>query len=252
MGAKGPTKGGSSGNEQPGLMDMLSQRAEAHEEDDDSGGGFSPWMILLFGGVALIMFNPQLRFTIGEYLGMVLNPLIGFGGQDPALTILFASVITGVSSGLIRHYMVDWMDMAQAQAKMKAFQAELKEARDNDNTYRVKKLTELQPKVMKEQTSMTGQQFKPMGFTMVIVIPMFGWLWTFLRNLGDPTIAAPWGGRTMLLESAPIVGFIPTWILIYSLFSIPIGQLVQKGLKAYEFSKKLEDRIDHQDLAEAT
>lgn len=233
-------KGGSSDHRGPGFMDQMKARAEAKAEDDDGSSGFSPWMILLFGGVALIMFNPDLRFAVGRYVGFVLEPLIGFGGADPALTLFFASMITGVSTGLIRHYMVDWLEMARVQKQMKAFQNELKEARENDNTYRVKKLTELQPEVMKLQAGMSGQQFKPMGITMVIVIPMFGWLWTFIQGLPDPTLAAPWGGRTLLLSDAPIVSFIPTWILLYSLFSIPIGQLVQKGLKAVEFSRELD------------
>jgi uncharacterized membrane protein (DUF106 family) len=241
------TKGGST-EHRTGLLDGLKARAGAPEEDGDDDSGFSPWMILLFGGVLLIMINPGLRFTLGEYVGIVLKPLIGFGGRDPALTIFFASVITGVFTGVIRHVMVDWLEMAEVQAEMKAFQNELKEARKNDNSYRVKKLTELQPKVMKKQASMSGQQFKPMGFTMVVVIPMFGWLWTFLQTLneqvaGPLTINAPWGlGATELMSSAPIVSFLPTWILIYSLFSIPIGQLVQKGLKAVEFSRTLQDR----------
>lgn len=242
MGGEG-TKGGST-EHRPGLLDSLGLSPEAQDTDDD--GGFSPWMILLFGGVLLVMINPGLRTKLGEYVGIVLEPLIGFGGQDPALTIFFASVITGVSTGLVRHYMVDWLDMARVQAEMKAFQNELKEARKNDNSYKVKKLTELQPEVMKKQASMSGQQFKPMGVTMVVVIPMFGWLYTFMESLeaqaaGSLTINAPWGvGATELLSSAPIVGFLPTWILIYSLFSIPIGQLVQKGLKAMEFSRTLE------------
>lgn len=237
------TEKGGSGDQPQGMgfMDSMKARAEAGQDDEDGGGGFSPWMILLFGGVMLIMFNPNLRNQVGDYVGLVLEPIIGFGGQDPALTLLFASLITGVATGLIRHYMVDWLEMARTQKLMKAFQNELKEARKNENNYRVKKLTELQPEVMKEQASMSGQQFKPMGVTMVIVIPMFGWLWTFIQGLPDPSIAAPWGGRTMLLESAPIVSFLPTWILLYSLFSIPIGQLVQKGLKAIEFSRELEN-----------
>lgn len=234
-------KGGSGEPDRPGFLDSMKARAEAKADDDDDGSsGFSPWMILLFGAVLLIMFNPEMRFTVGRYVGFVLEPLIGFGGEDPALTIFFASLITGVSTGLVRHYMVDWMEMARIQKLMKAFQNELKEAQKNDNNYKVNKLTELQPEVMKKQASMSGQQFKPMGVTMIVVIPMFGWLWTWIQGLPDPSIAAPWGGRTMLLSDAPIVSFFPTWILIYSLFSIPIGQLVQKGLKAFDFSRKLE------------
>jgi uncharacterized membrane protein (DUF106 family) len=231
-------KGGSTEHQGPGFLDSLKARAEAQDEDDDEDGGFSLWMILLFGGVFLVMFNPDLRFAVGDYVGMVLEPLIGFQQAQPALTIFFASLITGAASGAVRHVMMDHLEMARVQKEMKAFQNELKEARDNDNNYKVKRLTELQPEIMKKQAGMSGKQFKPMGFTLIVVIPMFGWLWTFMQGLPDPSLAAPWG-RTMLLESAPIVSFLPTWILMYSLFSIPIGQLVQKGLKAVEFSSEL-------------
>lgn len=209
------------------------------KDDDDGGMPFKPWTILLFGAVFLVMFNEGLRTRMGEYVGFVLFPAIGFGGGYPALTIFCASVITGVATGVIRHTMVDWLDMAEVQETMKAFQSELKEARKNENKYKVKRLTELQPELMQMQAGMSGQQFKPMGYTMVIVIPMFGWLWEFVRGLEQAAIHAPWG-VTNLMADAPIISFLPTWILIYSMFSIPIGQLVQKGLKAWDFSGNLE------------
>ncbi len=237
-------KGGASEPRGPGFFEQMKKRAEAKAEgkaDDEDGSGISLWMILLFGGVFLIMFNPDTRFAMGEYVGMVLEPLIGFGRTDPALTLFFAAVITGVVSGGVRHFMMDWMSMARVQKEMKAFQNELKEARENENNYKVKRLTELQPEVMKKQMGMSGQQFKPMAVIMVVVIPMFGWLWVFMQGLPDPSIAAPWGGRTMLLDPAPVVGFLPVWILMYSLFSIPIGQLVQKGFKAVDFARGLRE-----------
>lgn len=235
-------KGGSTEHRGPGFLDSLKARAEAKaDDDDDEDGGFSLWMILLFGGVLLIMLNPDMRVAVGDAIGYVLEPIIGFDQAKPGLTIFFASLITGVASGGVRHYMMDHVEMARVQKEMKAFQNELKEARANDNNYRVKKLTELQPEIMKKQAGMSGKQFKPMGFTMVVVIPMFGWLWTFIQGLPDPSLAAPWG-RTMLLETDPLIGWLPKWILMYSLFSIPIGQLVQKGLKAIEFSKDLQSQ----------
>lgn len=222
-----------------------SQDRSPPSKGDGEGLPFKPWTLLLFGAVFLIMFNEGLRDATGVYVGYVLDPAIGFGGNYPALTIFCASVITGVSTGVIRHYMVDWMEMAEVQETVKAFQKELKQARKDENKYKVKRLTELQPELMKLQTGMSGQQFKPMGYTMVIVIPMFAWLWNFIQNMpaapgmDTPVIFSPWG-TTELLSSAPVVSFLPTWILIYSLFSIPLGQLVQKALKAVEFSRKLD------------
>ncbi len=232
-------KGGAGGPERPGFMDSIEAKAEAKK--DGKSSGMNPLMILLFGAVIFIMFSEGARTATGDIVGVVLNPIIGFGGSSPAITILAASIITGVSTGVIRHVMVDWIDMARIQKTMKAFQSELKEARKNENNYKVKKLTELQPELMKMQAGMSGQQFKPMGVTMVIVIPMFAWLWNFIESLNVAVINAPWGA-TDLLESDPLFGWLPKWILIYSLFSIPIGQLVQKGLKAWEYSRELENQ----------
>lgn len=221
-----------------------------------------PMTLILFAVVFLVLFSPGLRELMGTMTGVVMEPLIGFDGQDVALTLFLAAAITGISTGVIRHFMVDWMAMAKAQETVRAFQKELRQARKDENKYKVKKLTELQPELMKIQAEMSGQQFKPMGFTMLIVVPMFAWLWEFLQNLqavcetaaetlphycmGTGTgnqlfIQAPWG-ETTLLTAANVVSFLPTWILIYSLFSIPLGQLVQKGLKAVEFGRTLREK----------
>lgn len=224
-----------------------------------------PITLVLFAFVFLVLFSEGLRNTMGEMTGLVLQPAIGFGGNDPALTLFLAAAITGIATGVIRHFMVDWMSMAKTQETVKAFQKELRKARKDENKYKVKKLTELQPELMKLQTQMSGQQFKPMAFTMLIVVPMFAWLWIFIQGLIPlegfssldaaieycsanatapcPAIHAPWG-TTFLLSDARVVSFLPTWILIYSMFSIPIGQLVQKGLKAVEFGRTLKHQSE--------
>lgn len=140
----------------------------------------TPLLIGSFALVFLVMFNPALRDATGEAVGVVLTPLIGFNGQYPIITIFLASVILVIGTTTIRHFLVDWTGMARTQEAMRSFQKEFSEARKSNNTYKVKKLTEAQPKVFELQAALQKDQLRPMAFTMLLVIPLFAWLGHYL------------------------------------------------------------------------
>lgn len=192
-----------------------------------------------FGLVFLVMFDENLRLKTGAAAGFLLEPVIGFGGKAPALTLFFASVILVVVTTVIRHFLVDWVNMARVQEAMRSFQKEFADARKSNNTYKLKKLTDAQPEVMQLQASMTTDQMKPMAFTMLIVIPIFAWLSHFLTqpNVGH-ILSVPWNQNWDILanfEWFGRTGFLPRWILLYSLFGIPFGQIAQRILKLWEY-----------------
>lgn len=220
----------------------------------------SPWstplIFLAFGLVILILFNEALRQALGNAVGVVLGPVIGFGYVYPLLTIFLASLILVVATTAIRHFMVDWVQMARVQEAMRSFQKEFSAARKENNTYKIKKLTDAQPEVMQLQAEMSTEQMKPMAFTMLLVVPIFAWLahLFFVPGAGDPTapgafissahdvIRVPWDASWQLAsQTAPpnhpwyLLGFLPRWIVLYSLFGIPLGQIAQKVLKLYEY-----------------
>lgn len=209
----------------------------------------SPWstplLLVSFGLVVLILFNETLRNWTGDAAGFVLQPVIGFRYAYPLLTILLASVVLVIATTAIRHFMVDWVNMARVQEAMRSFQKEFMEARKANNSYKIKKLTDAQPEVMQLQAEMSTEQMKPMAFTMLIVVPIFAWLGTFVAALvvnGNHVVAVPWDAHWELdMLTAPpenkwyLLGFLPRWIVLYSLFGIPFGQLAQKVLKLYEY-----------------
>ena len=214
----------------------------------------TPLLFVSFGLVLLILFNEPLRNLTGTVAGYVLQPLIGFNYALPLLTILLASVVLVIATTAIRHFMVDWVQMARVQEAMRSFQKEFMQARKDNNTYKIKKLTDAQPEVMQLQAEMSTEQMKPMAFTMLLVIPIFAWLGAYVdaHSGADPCgayIAVPWndqwyfGGTGVSREECPtafakIFSWItpfPHWIALYSLFGIPFGQIAQRALKLWEY-----------------
>ncbi len=202
------------------------------------------FIALAVTALIFVMFDTTTRERVGDSLAFVLTPLIGFNYKHPVWTLLFAGLIMVSLSTIIRHFLVDWVAMARSQESMRTFQKEFADARKSNNTYKIKRLTELQPEVMKVQAEMSGQQMKPMLFTMLIVIPIFLWLTNFIANAEARNPTALFAQMPWLPTEPtgyPLTGhwwFLPHWILLYSLFSIPVGQVLQRALKLWEFRTK--------------
>lgn len=187
--------------------------------------------IFLFMIVLFVLFDNRLRLLMGRGVGFVLDPVIGFDHQQPVLTILIASLVMIASSTLVRHFLVDWLKMARIQNTMRAFQKALREARTKRDQKRIEQLQKFQSKLMGMQAEMSGGQMKPMAWTMVIIIPMFAWLSTFIAAIPYPFFSSPWNPTIDMFESTVL----PHWILFYSAVSIPFGALLQKTLKYFDW-----------------
>ena len=144
--------------------------------------GSTLWMFLLLAGALLIMFDERLRNALSTGVGYVFMPLFGFGGEYPVWTIFIVGLVMVVASTLVRHFFVDWTAMARAQETMKQYQKELKAAREANNTYKMKRLTDAQPEILKMQAELSGGQMKPMIITMIVVIPLFAWVAGFVAT----------------------------------------------------------------------
>lgn len=210
-------------------------------------------LMVAFIALIVVMFDPLAREWTGKAVGFVLEPLIGFGRALPVLTILLASVVMVVVTTGVRHYFTDYIAQAKAQDVMRAFNAELKDARKQNNLHKMKKLTEKNADLMKIQAEQSSAQMRPMLLTMIVVIPIFAWLLVFL----DPTSAlhgapnpecesigrVPWDTRWCLdinvQAKVPPFEWFPRWVAVYSLFSIPIGQVLGRVLKARDLEGEL-------------
>lgn len=200
--------------------------------------------ILLFAAVFMVLFNEGLRDATGRIVGYALDPIIGFGGRFPVLTIMIAGTIMVAATTVMRHFTTDWIDTAKSQAMMRHFQKEFGAARKENNTYRMKKLQEVQPQVMEKQQEMSKKQLKTMPVTMIVVIPLFAWLFGFVASLDYWWYTAPWNATVNLLETSVF----PHWILLYMTLSIPLGALVQKAMKYVSWRGRWAER--HPDVHE--
>ena len=145
-------------------------------------------------------------------------------------------VMTALSV-ILRHFFTDYVGQAESQKIVSAFNKELQKARVENNKYKIKKLTEEQPKILQKSMDMSTSQMKLMPVTMLAIIPIFAWLSVWMGQL-DPAAAVvnvPWASNVSLTAT----NVFPNWVLLYSLISIPFGQILSRALRYMEFRKKL-------------
>src|SRR5438067_1097187 len=88
------------------------------------------------------------------------------------------------------------------------------------------------------QAELSSGQMKPMAFTMIVVVPMFAWLYTFVASLDYPFFTAPWNTHIDMFATSGILfgsSVLPHWVLFYSAISVPFGTLLQKALKYFDW-----------------
>lgn len=197
-------------------------------------------MIMIFFTI-FIMFNPDLRITIANSLDGVFNPIFGFEGKYPVITLLTTAIFLVFCSTTIRHVMTDWVGIAKAQKFMNAYNKERMDAMTSGNTVKLKKLEELTPEITKNNMMLMASNFKPVVFTMIFFIIVFPWIWVvYIENLEFTYITLP-GYPTWDILAPMDWCIIPwgNWILVYILLSFPIGFLIQNGLKFITFKYKI-------------
>lgn len=188
-----------------------------------------------------IMMNAEVRATLGHYTGFLLDPLMGFGGKYPILTILLAGVFVMLITTLLRHFTTDWLEMAKAQAYARHFQREFMKAKKENNTYRIKVLTEKQPEVMAGSQKLQQQQMKQMPLTMLVSIPVFAWILEFLNRLQYSDFATLWNPSVDLFTANGILfgsSVFPHWVLLQIALTVPLGLLVQRAMKYFAWRER--------------
>jgi uncharacterized membrane protein (DUF106 family) len=200
---------------------------------DNTAQASSNLILILFMFFFLIFIIPAYGPALGMYFGYVLEPVIGFGGSFPILTLLCAGLIVVTLSSLLTNFFTDWKKMAASQEVARAFQKELAEARKTGNTNRMNKLMKMQPQIMKKQTEASSGMMKPMIFLMIFIFPIFMWLRTFLGDLPYHYFTVPWANQVSLF-SYPFLW--QAWLWLYLIFSMVFGQLIRQGLKLISFS----------------
>jgi len=206
----------------------------------------SMWTMLIVMMMIMVLYMIDGNdHIIGGFLNNVFQ-FIDFGGEYPVATLMIMGAIMILLSSGLRTLLTDTISQQRAQAYSSAFNKELRQARLENNTYKMKKLMDMQPQIMAKSMESSTQMMKSMPLTMIVVIPIFLWVRYFVSiTLADTAmrlISVPWAmieisGGINLTDSFVF----PAWILIYSLISIPIGQIVMRGIRAFQFRKRLRE-----------
>lgn len=184
--------------------------------------GFS----LMFG---LMLLGQPFRESVGQLVGVFMNPVLAVVGQDKFhLILLIMATITAVYASLIQKYTMDWEFMRSTQERMKAFQKEFREAQLSQNTYMLKKLEDQRKEMMEDQMKMSKQQFKPMAYISIISLPLFMWAYYYISGHGSATMVFPFWGKQLLISQA--FGPFQHWLYWYFIASLGVSQLVRKVL----------------------
>lgn len=208
-------------------------------------------MIFLALFTFMVMFNMDIRLKLGEYIGYVLFPVIGFdidsngAGDIPVITLLLAGFILATFSTIVRHFQTDWVEMAKNQKQMKTVNKALREAKLGGDTEKERKITEYQQEMMGLQQEMMFNNMKMMIYTMLVAIAIFTWIWAdFMEGLVVPVISVPWNPTMNAMERMNVCFgmWVPMykWLLVYILLSFPMGLMVQHALKFFSFTRRLE------------
>ena len=201
-------------------------------------------MIGMMLTLVIMMIVMSFRSQIGQALDVVFR-YIAFDGKYPVLTLIIAGLVMITVSTVIRSLMSDPIQMARNQQMQSDFNKEFRQARIENNLFKMKKLQEQQPKMMAMSMEASTQQMKVMPITMLFIIPVYAWVWYFLVPEGtyfngdlvsNLIVNMPWG--TLDLNTM-LMGFFPAWIIIYTMVSLPIGQIENRLIRFILLKKRL-------------
>ena len=209
---------------------MRKGNLEMFKKIDDKAQGNMLLYLMLFVLVMFVFTTTGIGQYLGYLVGNALEPIIGFGGNYPILTLFLAGLIVVTLSSSLTNFFTDWIKMGEAQETQKAFSKEMQKARKEGNTNRVNKLMKMQPEMMKKQTEASGGMMKPMIFLIIFIWPIFIWLRSFLAfKVPHYYFTVPWAERVSFF-SYPF-SFGQAWLWLYLIFSVVIGQIIRQGLK---------------------
>jgi len=209
--------------------------------------------------VMVIMFAVAgFRQQIGGALDFIFQA-IAFDGKYPVVTLVIAGVIMITLGTVVRGFLQNPIEMARTQQMQSDFQKEMRQARIENNLFKLKKLQEMQPQMTAMTMKNSETQMKVMPISMVFVIPIYAWVWYFLNTgtIDDPgkyfcagnEIFDTWGYVHVQMPWCAIdlngilfMNF-PVWIFIYTMISLPIGQIENRLIRLYFLKKELR-RLD--------
>ena len=194
-------------------------------------------MIVGFAFMFGLMFmGEDMRGAVGSSLAFLCGPLAESLPFHVVIFILASA--TGLYASIIQKYTINWDKMREIQERAREFQKEFREAQKSDDKKALKKIEKKRAQMMHDQGEMSKQQFVPMGYTIIVTIPVWLWVWWYVGIHTGASAVQPVLTTIMLPISglkeytAMWMGFMPYWMVWYILCSICISQVIRKVLNA--------------------
>jgi len=198
-------------------------------------------LIFLLPLMMLIVLDPNIRTAMGGAVGGAFDPVFGFGGQFPVWTLFITSVILVIFTTVVRHFFTNWVAMGRQKHVSSWVQKQYREVRLKGNVTKMKKLNEYQADMMRQSSDQMGSQLKTTMVTIVVAMAIFLWLGVFMYSgTASNYISLPWVTSFNYTQPGPFLHIMPSWILLYSLLSLPLGQVLGAVLKIVSFRRKLD------------
>jgi uncharacterized membrane protein (DUF106 family) len=86
-------------------------------------------LIFVFIMAIFVMFDQDLRTALGKIVGYGLEPLWGFDGSFPVVSLFLTGAFMTFLSIVVRHFFTDYVKQARSQKIMSAFNKEMSAAR---------------------------------------------------------------------------------------------------------------------------
>ena len=167
----------------------------------------------------------QFRPIVAQAVDVIVSPITS---SIPfyIVVLAIASIVTFFAN-FIQKYTMDWELIRRVNEKGRAFQKELREAQLAGDKKKIEKLQEQQLAMLDEQTAMSKQQLKPMGFLMIISVPLFFWAFWYLTGHPEiPPMHFPFLGTHRLTDG---IFFFQYWIVWSFICSMAISQVIRKA-----------------------
>jgi uncharacterized membrane protein (DUF106 family) len=198
-------------------------------------------LIFMLPLMMLVVLDPNIRTALGDAVGGAFTPVFGFGGQFPVWTLFITSVVLVIFTTVVRHFFTDWVAMGRQKHTSSWVQKQYRETRLKGNVTKMKKLNEYQAEMMKQSSDQMGSQLKTTMVTIVVAMAIFLWLGVFMYSgTISSYVSLPWISSFNYLQPGPFLHIMPSWIILYSLLSLPLGQILGAVLKIFSFRRKLD------------
>lgn len=130
---------------------------------------------------------------------------------SPVVGLIVVTFVATLLVTLAYKYLTDQVKMKELKETMKTMQKEVKQYKDDPT-----KMMQHNKEIMSKNLEYFKQSWKPMVFTMIPFIVMFGWL----RTTYDPI-------------TLNFLGIFDNWFWVYFIFSIIFSMILRKIMKVY-------------------